>query len=94
MFLETRARRYVDLATLPSSMSRLCRQCGILNILQTYRSLRPVTGIALFFTLGILELQKQRISLTLRSGVPHSQLSRAENRFLQDFSSQRPEPAG
>jgi hypothetical protein len=32
-------------------MSRLSRQCGILNISQLYRSPRPVTGIALLFLL-------------------------------------------
>jgi hypothetical protein len=30
-------------------MSRLYRQCGILNISQPYRPTQPVTGIALLF---------------------------------------------
>jgi hypothetical protein len=39
----------VGLKTLPPPMSRLSRQCGILNISQSYRPPRPVTGIALLF---------------------------------------------
>jgi hypothetical protein len=35
--------------TLPPSMSRFSRQCGILDISQPYRPLRPVKGIALLF---------------------------------------------
>jgi hypothetical protein len=39
------------LTTLPPSMSRFSRQCGIPNISEPYRPPRPVTGIALLFYL-------------------------------------------
>jgi hypothetical protein len=42
------------LTALPPSVSRLSRQCGILNISQAYRPSRPVTGTAFtFFIAGI-----------------------------------------
>jgi hypothetical protein len=39
--------------TSPSSVSRLSRQCRILNIPQPYRPPRPVTGIALLYGDGV-----------------------------------------
>jgi hypothetical protein len=47
IFLGSRARPARKAATLPPSVSRLYRQCGILSISQPYRPPRPVTGTAL-----------------------------------------------
>jgi hypothetical protein len=67
----TRSRKYyfggvergrcARLTTLPPSMSRLSRQCGILNIPQYCRSPRPVTGIALLLILFYTGLSCQRV---------------------------------
>jgi hypothetical protein len=46
---ELSSGRCIGLTTLPPSVSRLSRQCGILNILQLYRPPRPIMGIALLF---------------------------------------------
>jgi hypothetical protein len=51
IFLGVERGRRVVLATLPPPVSRLSRHCEILNILQLYRSSRPVKGIALVFVL-------------------------------------------
>jgi hypothetical protein len=46
-FLGVKCCRCVRLTTLPPSMSRLYRHCGVLNILQPPR---PGTGLALLTT--------------------------------------------
>jgi hypothetical protein len=45
------------LQTFSSSVSRLSRQCGILNISQPYRPPQPVTGIALLYGDGVLPVR-------------------------------------
>jgi hypothetical protein len=44
-------QKFDTITTLPPTVSRLSRQCGIPNISQPYRPRRPVTGIALPFVL-------------------------------------------
>jgi hypothetical protein len=43
--------QYLSISQL--TVSRLSRQCGILNISQPYRPSRPVTGIALIYVDGV-----------------------------------------
>jgi hypothetical protein len=45
--------RCLGLIKLPPSVRRLSIQCRILNIAQTYRPPRPVTGIALLYGDGV-----------------------------------------
>jgi hypothetical protein len=43
--------RRLRLTTSPLTVSRFSMHCGMLNILQTYRHSRPITGIALLLLL-------------------------------------------
>jgi hypothetical protein len=51
MFLESRAQPVRMADNFPSTVSRLSRQRGMLNISQLYRPPRSVTGLPLYFSL-------------------------------------------
>jgi hypothetical protein len=53
MFLGSRARPVRIADNLTAIVSRLSRQCGILNISQPHRPPRPVTEIALLYGDGV-----------------------------------------
>jgi hypothetical protein len=55
-FWGVKCGRCVGLTPLPPSMSPLSRQCGILNISQSYRPPRPVTRIALILLYFYLQM--------------------------------------
>jgi hypothetical protein len=57
----TECGRCIRLTTLRPAVSKLSRQCGILNISQPYRPLQPATGIALLLLLLPLPTQSQPI---------------------------------
>jgi hypothetical protein len=54
IFVGTDCGRWIGLTTLPPSVSRLSRECGIPNISQPYRSPRLVIRIVLLFSSPII----------------------------------------
>jgi hypothetical protein len=54
MFLLSRAQLMDVAETSPPSVRQLSRECGILNISQSYRPPQPVTGIALHVYMWIM----------------------------------------
>jgi hypothetical protein len=65
-FWGVKSGQCVGLTILLPSVSRLSRQCGILNISQPYRRPRPVTEIALLFFLYILAYHRIPIMVPVR----------------------------
>jgi hypothetical protein len=66
MFLGSEVRRVRRADNLTTSVSRLSRQCGILNISQPYRPPRHVTGIALLYFIyyGIVRSRTQTMEFS------------------------------
>jgi hypothetical protein len=60
--------RRVSPSTSPSSVSRLSRKCGSLDVSQPYRIPRPDTGITLLSTLFSISTKPRKLSV-LRLGV-------------------------
>jgi hypothetical protein len=63
--------RSLRLTTLPSSVSRLFRKCGILDISDTYRPLRTVIRIALLYSSNQL-IPLLSLNRKFRYRVPYS----------------------
>jgi hypothetical protein len=74
-------------------MSRLSRQCGILNISQAYRPPRPVAGIALLFfndaskEVGLeINVEKTKYMLSHHQNVGRNRDIKIEKRWFENVS--------
>jgi hypothetical protein len=85
MFLGSRAQPVRMVDNLPRSVCRFSRQCGILNILQTYRPPRSMMGIAsLYYCL--LDTVQRMVSGRSLTGNPKGSVlyENPEQWFLSD----------
>jgi hypothetical protein len=79
VLLEVKRGQCLGLTTLSPYVSQLSRQCGILNVYQPYRPLRPVTGIALCISKTITALLLRLVVFCWLEISKHSRSCRSQS---------------